>query len=186
MSRRGGHAVDGKRLAVHFSSATGEWTTPPEILARVVQCLGAIDLDPCADAAHTVPAAHHITANADGLQQPWHGRVYMNPPYGRAIGVWIDKLIAEFDAGHVTAAIALVPARTDTAWFRHLDAWPIAFWHGRLHFGGASNAAPFPSALVGMGVPVDRLGASFGSVATIYRPVIGGGGGQGQLRRDAT
>ncbi len=158
------------RLAVHWSSATAEWTTPPAVLTRVVQCLGAIDLDPCADAAHTVPATRHFTVNLDGLHQPWSGRVYMNPPYGRPIRRWVTKLLEEVAAGRVTAAIALVPARTDTAWFRQLDGWPVAFWHGRLRFGAAPNAAPFPSALVAIRVPVARLVEVFAPVATVYRP----------------
>ncbi len=56
-SRPRAGAGDARRLAVHFSSVTAEWTTPPAVLTRVVQCLGAIDLDPCADGGRTVPAA---------------------------------------------------------------------------------------------------------------------------------
>ena len=149
---------------------TAEWTTPPVVLTRVVQCLGGIDLDPWADGGRTVPAAQHFTASADGLGQSWHGRVYINPPYGRPIAAWIAKLLAEAACGHVTAAIALVPARTDTAWFRRLDAWPVASWHGRLRFGAAPHAVPFPSAVVGIRVPVARFGEVFGPVATVYVP----------------
>lgn len=164
-------ARDARRLAVHFSSATAEWTTPPAVLTRVVRCLGAIDLDPFADTARTVPATRHFTASVDGLHQSWYGRVYMNPPYGRPIAMWVAKLLDEVAAGRVTAAIALVPARTDTAWFRQFDGWPVAFWHGRLRFGAAPNAAPFPSALVAIRVPVARLVVEvFAPVATVYRP----------------
>ncbi len=169
--RREAEAGSARRLAVHFSSATAEWTTPPAVLTRVVQCLGGIDLDPCADAACTVPAAQHFTPADDGLAQWWSGRVYMNPPYGRPIAAWIGKLLNEVAAGHVSAAIALVPARTDTAWFRRLDGWPVAFWHGRLRFGQAPHAAPFPSAVVWIRIPVDHFAATFGAVATIYAPL---------------
>jgi hypothetical protein len=44
-----------------------------------------------------------------------------------------------------------VPARTDTAWFRPLFRFPIAFLAGRLRFidgsGRARDPAPFPSAV---------------------------------------
>ena len=31
-----------------------------------------------------MPAGKHFTAAEDGLSREWHGRVYMNPPYGAA------------------------------------------------------------------------------------------------------
>ena len=38
----------------------------------------------------------------------------LNPPYGREIDVWIAKLVEEYDAGSVSEALALIPARVDT------------------------------------------------------------------------
>jgi phage N-6-adenine-methyltransferase len=158
-------------LAVHFSSASPDWRTPPAVLDRVIACLGAIDLDPCADPDRQVPAAAHFTAADDGLAHPWHGRVFMNPPYGRAVGRWVDKLLAEYAAGRVTAAVALVPARVDTRWFRRVAGHPVAFWRGRLRFhrpGGVPRPAPFPSALVALGVPADRFAAALADVADVW------------------
>lgn len=166
-------ASDGGIPSVHFSSATDEWATPPEVLALVVECLGAIDVDPCADAAHTVPASQHFTAAEDGLAQEWRGRVYMNPPYGRAIDAWVSKLLAEVEAGRTTWAIALVPARTDTQWFRRFRDYPLAFWRGRLRFGDADSGAPFPSVMVGLNVPSGLFEAVFSDVALLYRPWVG-------------
>ena len=40
---------------------------------------------------------------------------------------WIAKLVAEHDAGNITEAVALVPARVDTEWFRRLNAFPRCF-----------------------------------------------------------
>jgi site-specific DNA-methyltransferase (adenine-specific) len=75
----------------------------------------------------------------------------MNPPYGRAIGHWVAKLCVEYRAGRVTTAIALLPARTDTRWWRDVADFPICFVSGRLRFSGHPNSAPFPSALVYLG-----------------------------------
>ncbi len=133
-----------------FSKESQEWYTPSDIIERVQAAIGPIELDPCSD-GKTVPADAHFTAKDDGLAQTWAGKVYMNPPYGDAIKVWVEKLCAEYAAGNVTEAIALVPARVDTEWFRMFRDFAVCFVNGRLKFSGHENSAPFPSALVYLG-----------------------------------
>lgn len=165
-------------LSVHHSSESAEWYTPSFLIDRVITALGAIDVDPCADPDKHVPAGHHFTAEDNGLAQTWSGTVFMNPPYGREIDAWVTKLLDEYAAGHVTQAIALVPARVDTEWFRRFQPFPVAFWHGRIAFlgpHGAVNPAPFPSALVGIGVSATDLEIVFGDVATVYVAVASEG-----------
>jgi len=89
----------------------------------------------------------HYTKQDDGLKRIWRGRVYLNPPYGREIRSWILKLHDAYQAGSVCEAIALLPARTDTQWFRILRPYPKCFLTGRLKFGEARNSAPFPCTL---------------------------------------
>jgi hypothetical protein len=158
----------GQKLAVHFSSETPEHCTPTLIVERVLQCLGAIDLDPCSNpGTPNVPAARHYTAVDDGLAQPWEGRVYMNPPYGREIDAWVEKLCVEYERdGGVTEAIALVPARTDTQWFKRLTDWyrrvcPVCFIEGRLTFIGSEDPAPFPSMVVYLGDDIEDFCRAF-------------------------
>jgi hypothetical protein len=138
-------------MAVHFSSETPEHYTPATIIDAVIDVLGSIDLDPCSNSqdAPNVPAEYHYTIDDDGLSLPWAGKVYMNPPYGRAIGDWVNKLTDSIGNG-VTEAIALVPARVDTQWWNALTALPhlVCFVTGRLTFIGNDDAAPFPSAVV--------------------------------------
>ena len=77
-------------------------------------------------------------------------RVFCNPPYGRAIRDWVRKCALESTAPD-TLVVALLPARTDTAWFHdyiYHRAKEIRFLRGRLHFNDAPNAAPFPSMIV--------------------------------------
>lgn len=155
--------------SVHFSSETDEWTTPAHILDRVVAVMGAIDLDPCADADRTVPAASHFTRLDDGLVHPWRGRVFMNPPYGRVIIDWVRRLHAEFTEGRTTEAIALVPARTDAAWFRYMSYHLRCFVRGRLRFGGQDNSAPFPSVVVYLGANEARFREVFADVGSFTR-----------------
>jgi hypothetical protein len=160
------------KLAVHFASSAHHWQTPEYIVERAVEVLGAIDLDPCSNSknAPNAPARLHYTLEEDGLARPWQGRVWMNPPYGRVIGKWIDKLCAEYEGGGVTAAIALLPARTDTQWFKRLTRYPICLIHGRLHFSGHKNSAPFPSAVVYLGPLLSRFAGTFGAMGAVYTP----------------
>ena len=92
-----------------MSSKSVEHYTPTYILERVAAVLHGIDLDPCADPAKTVPASTHYTAHENGLMQPWEGTVYMNPPYGRQIVQWVERL-TQLYPDPVTAALAFVPA----------------------------------------------------------------------------
>ena len=73
------------------------------------------------------------------------GTCWCNPPYGRKIGDWVKKA-SEADA----TVVMLLPARTDTKWFHEYiyGKAEIRFIKGRLKFGEAKNAAPFPSMIV--------------------------------------
>lgn len=64
---------------------TDEHYTPPEIF----EALGCtFDLDPCQPetgrAYLSVPTEHFYTKQENGLLQPWHGFVWLNPPWGGA------------------------------------------------------------------------------------------------------
>jgi hypothetical protein len=102
------------------------------------------------------------------LAQPWHGRVYLNPPYGREIGPWIERLAAAYESGAIAEALALVPARVDTVWFRRLDAYPRCFLSGRLTFANAQTPAPFPSAVVYLGARVEQFAEVFGWLGGVF------------------
>jgi hypothetical protein len=133
-----------------MSSARDSWNTPPEVL-ELVRRLGPIGLDPCSNAGSIVGASEEwrLERGEDGLARPWAlaGLVYVNPPYGREIGPWAQKMAAEGRAG--VEIVALLPARTDARWWqesvRTADA--LLFWRGRLRFLGAPSSAPFPSAV---------------------------------------
>lgn len=158
------------RMDVHFSSDSPEWNTPQGIINAVIECLGAIDLDPCSNSVESpnVPCAKCFTQADDGLSQEWAGRVYMNPPYGREIGPWVEKLVSEHTSGRVTQAIALVPARVDTDWFRRFRDYAVCFVSHRLNFSDHDNSAPFPSALVYLGGDIDTFYDAFAGVGDIW------------------
>lgn len=137
-----------------FNPATGEgvtaeWYTPPEIF----HALGLeFDLDPASPAGGVpwVPATRFISAEEDGLATSWVGRVWLNPPYGRGIARWVDKMLEHRDG------VLLTFARTDTRWWQHAAraADAICFLSGRVVFIPGSERAP------GKRSPTDRPGAS--------------------------
>lgn len=100
-------------MAEHESSIGGsdDWYTPPEIFTAIGLMF---DLDPCSPGAnHWVPALRVYTKAEDGLAQPWHGLVFMNPPFGGRNGhvPWLEKFFAHGNG------IAVVRAYTSSEWF---------------------------------------------------------------------
>lgn len=160
----------GTSMGIHYSSNSVEWYTPKHIVDAAVTALGGVDLDPCSPGPDEapVPAESHYTKEDDGLDQTWSGRVYMNPPYGRGIGDWTEKLQGEYRDGNVTSAIALLPARTDAEWFSALRDYPRCFVWGRLKFSESDNAAPFPSVVVYFGDDDDAFKEAFADIGDTF------------------
>ena len=132
-----------------FSSATGEWSTPQDFYEKLNWRFGPFDLDPCATPYNT-KCANFYTEVEDGLSKDWGGHtVFVNPPYGRGIEQWIVKGYQESQKKE-TRVVMLIPARTDTKYWHDyvMKAKEIHFIKGRLKFGDAKNAAPFPSAVI--------------------------------------
>lgn len=145
-------------------SEKDDWLTPREIVEDVVAFFGGvIDLDPASNSHETpnIPARKHYTKEDDGLSYTWEGKVFLNPPYGREIAKWVDKLLEDYQRGHIREAIALLPARMDTQWFIPLYDYPICFIIGRICFSDGDGAAPFPSCLVYLGKRVEDFVAIF-------------------------
>ena len=137
------------RRSVHFSSSTCEWETPPALFAELDGIFGGFTLDPCAT-PQNAKCARYFTREDDGLSQPWSGKVFMNPPYGREIGKWVKKAWAESLGGALV--VCLLPARVDTRWWHeYARKGHVYFVRGRLKFGASLNSAPFPSAIVTFG-----------------------------------
>jgi phage N-6-adenine-methyltransferase len=86
----------------------------------------------------------YYTPEQDGLKQKWEGVCWMNPPYGKGIAKWMKK--ANDSAAEGALVVALLPARTDTAWFwEYAIKARIEFIRGRPKFGDGKGSAPFPS-----------------------------------------
>ena len=139
-------AMPGSVANVHFSSASDDWATPQDFFDAQDKIHG-FTLDVCAD-SRNAKCSLYFTKRIDGLSRPWSPhRCWMNPPYGREIRKWMQKAYEESQRGALV--VCLVPARTDTAWWHdYASKGVVTFIRGRLKFGGHTNSAPFPSALV--------------------------------------
>lgn len=130
-----------------FSSASCEWETP-KYFFEWYDAIYHFDIDVCAT-QENAKCARYYTREQDGLAQPWTGRCWMNPPYGRGIGKWVQKAYESVLNGGAELVVCLLPARTDTAWWHdYCMKGEVTFIRGRLRFGNAKNPAPFPSAVV--------------------------------------
>lgn len=122
-----------------YAGEDDEWFTPADIVEKAREALGGIDLDPAshAIAQQTVGAATVYTAADNGLDRPWFGRVWLNPPFNRtALALFVDKLLAEYASGAVEQAILLTHDYTDVEWFHAAAraAEAVLFPRGRIHF----------------------------------------------------
>ena len=120
---------------VHQVSGRTVYLTPKWI----TDLLGPFDLDPCAshprpwDIAKVNMVGKH-NGGLCGLEAPWKGFVWLNPPYGKSNGM--DKFIAKL-AAHREGGICLINANTQTVIW-HKTIWPQAtafvFLKGRISF----------------------------------------------------
>ena len=67
-----------------------DWPTPQWLVDKLAAEFGPFDLDPAAS-PDNAKAPRFCTEADDGLAQPWKGRVFLNPPYGGAVGKWVAK-----------------------------------------------------------------------------------------------
>ena len=96
-----------------FSSNRDDWETPLELFKQL-DAIYHFDLDVCA-LPHNAKCDKYYTPDDDGLSKPWEGTCWMNPPYGRQIGRWMEKAYKSSLVG--ATVVCLVPSRTDTAWW---------------------------------------------------------------------
>ena len=132
---------------VMFSSKDQTWETPQNLFDKLDKEFN-FTLDVCAT-DETAKCNNYFTPKENGLIQEWRGNCWMNPPYGREIGIWIKKAWKESKKG--AKVVCLIPARTDTKyWHEYIFTYAaeIRFIKGRIKFGNSKNSAPFPSALV--------------------------------------
>jgi hypothetical protein len=147
-----------------------EWYTPAKYIDMAREVLGGIDLDPASGeiAQRTVRAKKWYSRDDSSLPHEWHGRVWMNPPYSAPlINQMMGKLVKEYAAERVTAAITLVNNCTEVRWFQEA--------------GEACQAICFPERRIKFLDPEGREGGPlqgqtffyFGPKADVFADIFG-------------
>jgi len=135
------------------SSESMEWETPQALFDHFDRRF-KFDLDAAA-AAHNYKVKNHFSKERCAFKHRWadHGSaVWLNPPYGRRVGLWIAEAQRQAIEGKIKVVV-LIMARTDTAYFHDLcmKANEIHFIRGRVKFerdDGHTGPAPCGSMAV--------------------------------------
>jgi phage N-6-adenine-methyltransferase len=139
-------------MELHRSSKKHDWGTPTKWFNDLHQIF-KFDIDVCA-MPHNNKLPRFWTPEDNALTQDWRGlRCWCNPPYGRALPKWTEKVVRESFFAELIAF--LVPVSTSTQWFRklmHHDA-KFCFIEGKIKFEapGVKHGAPFHSVLAIIG-----------------------------------
>jgi hypothetical protein len=108
-----------------------QWYTPRWVFDALRLRFDLDAASPGAAVVPWIPADRHLTMAEDGLTAAWHGRVWLNPPYGADTPEWLARFV-----DHRGGGTMLTFARTDTAWFHDLavrcDA--MLLLRGRIQF----------------------------------------------------
>jgi len=158
------------------ADAGDSWGTPSEWIEAARAVMGGIDLDPASNeyAQRTVKADRYYTAQQDGLQQIWGGRVWLNPPYSQPlVSQFAEKLLASFP--NVKQACVLVNNATDTQFGQSLlsacDA--VCFTKGRVSFvapgGGELTGTRQGQMLIYFGDRVSEFERVFSEKGVVFR-----------------
>lgn len=184
---------------INSTSCSVEYFTPPEIIEAARSCMGGIDIDP----ASSVRANQNVGAKCwfgfdpvghlvDGLFQEWHGRAWVNHPFGRpekacvsgclkkhkhhdydlhGNAAWINKLETEYDDGRVTEACCITFACTSEKWFQPLLRQPQCYLVPRTNYylpdGSILKGVTKGSVVTYFGERVDKFRSAFSELGVV-------------------
>ncbi len=155
-----------KRAHVANNSGNNEWYTPARHIELARGVMGGIDTDPATSeiANRTVQAAQIFTADEDGRNKVWAGRVWMNPPYAQPlISDFAEAVSSKYEAGEIEQACILVNNGTETQWMLSC-ASAVCFPKTRIRFldpEGNPGAPLQGQAIIYMGEKVSEFSDAF-------------------------
>ena len=149
------------------------WCTPSEWIERARQVMGSIDTDPASNPGgqRVVKATTYYTKETNGLDKPWKGNVWLNPPYSTALmRAFADRvLVRDFDQ-----AIILTNNCTDSAWWHDLAraAALHAQTKGRISFLHPKHGEAFATrqgqTFFYFGAKSERFAEVFGEACSVF------------------
>lgn len=153
-------------------SGDNEWYTPAKYVEMARDVMGTIDVDPASNAIaqKTVQASVHYTAETNGLDKDWRGRLWMNPPYSNPeVQQFTEKAVDEYLSGNVTEAVILTNNSGDTAWHHALAEASAAMCitRGRIRFESPTRASNSPA----MGQSFFYLGRNVARFAEVFSEI---------------
>jgi phage N-6-adenine-methyltransferase len=166
---------DSSDIDVFVSNETDEWSSPRELVEPLSDTMNGFDLDPCSGAESSPFADDIYTESDDGLAQPWHGSVWVNPPYS-AMNEWTEKVVSESKRDAVKTILYLCKGDSSTDWWQEAvaSAKYVATIDHRLKFGDGDNSAPFASHIFVFGKVSESVVEELQQFGYVLRPLTGG------------
>ncbi len=127
---------------------------------------------------YNIPATVHYTRKQNGLKKKWIGKVWLNPPFGRDVIEWFEKLAHELESGRTTEVIVLWKAALETNAGRYLVRIPeykvSAVPDARVNYlsgekKGGGEGASFTTMLHYLGPDESRFIKEFMKIGDIWR-----------------
>lgn len=135
------------------------WQTPAWVYEGIAERIGGFDLDPCSGESTTIGEwNYYLSLGMDGLQWPWFGDVWVNPPFSFKSD-WVEHAVEQHEYNDdVDRIFLLTPDSTDVkSWF-HGKIVPAAdyvwFAEGRVKFLEPQTGEPAGSPSFGTAVSV--------------------------------
>jgi hypothetical protein len=159
-----------------------EYATPTEIWRPLSRAVDGFDVDPASGAEGTPIAETRYTIEDNGLEQSWHGDVWLNPPFADQPSVgegkrerWLKKARSEVLGDEVRTVTVLLPVDTSTNWFHDhvVEASVLCFMDYRPEFEGNApedtGNTSFPIQLAVYGDPPRELVGALEQFGAVFR-----------------
>lgn len=156
------------------------YITPTKYLDPVrIYFGGTIPFDIATEPSNPAKADKFWTKEDDALSKDWPDEAFLNPPYGKVMKIWTDKIAMECGKGKTVIALLPCGARFSTRYWQkdilQRDLTSICFVKGRIPFlrpdGTKAKSNPYDSAFYGFNVDPEYFEECFsvlGKVTTVH------------------